>query len=153
MHGLTVSLHLLAVIVWVGGMAFALLVLRPASGPLDPPLRLALWERTLRRFFGWVWAAVILLPATGLWIIFDVYGGFGRLPFHLHLMQGIGWLMLLVFLHLWFVPYARFRAALAAGERPAASAALDRIRKAVTANLVLGLVNAVIGASGRFWTA
>jgi hypothetical protein len=29
-------LHILSAVVWVGGMFFALVVLRPASGPLDP---------------------------------------------------------------------------------------------------------------------
>lgn len=153
MQPLMVSVHALAAVVWVGGMAFALLVLRPSAGPLDPPVRLELWQRVFARFFSWVWAAAVLLPATGLWMIFDRHGGFGGLPVHLHLMHGIGWVMLAVFLYLWFAPHARFKAARAAGEAPAAAAALDRIRKAVTVNLVLGAVNVVIGASGAYWTA
>lgn len=153
MISLMIALHVLAAIVWVGGMAFALFVLRPAAGPLDPPVRLALWQRSFERFFVWVWAAVILLPLSGLWLIFGQYGGFQALPVHLHLMHGIGWIMVLVFLHLWFAPYKRFKTALAAGDPPAAAAALDQIRKLVTANLALGLINAAIGASGRYWIA
>ena len=49
-----VSLHILAAIVWIGGMFFAVLVLRPAAGPLEPPDRLALWRRVFARFFPWV---------------------------------------------------------------------------------------------------
>ncbi len=147
-----IALHVLAAIVWVGGMAFALMVLRPAAGPLEPPQRLALWQRVFERFFVWVWAAVILLPATGLWLIFFQHGGFAGLPLHLHLMHGIGWIMVLLFLHLWFVPYRRFKKALAANEVPAAAQALDQIRKIVATNLTIGLINAVIGSSGSYWT-
>lgn len=146
------AVHVLAAIVWVGGMAFALQVLRPAAGPLEPPVRLALWQRSFERFFTWVWAAVILLPLTGLWLIFGQYGGFEGLPVHLHLMHGIGWIMVLIFLHLWFAPYRRFKAALAADDLPGAATALDQIRKLVSVNLVIGLINAAIGASGRYWT-
>jgi uncharacterized membrane protein len=66
-------------------------------------------------------------------------------------MHGLGWVMVLVFLHLWFAPYARFRKALAANDVPEAGKQLNSIRLLVTANLYLGLVNAVVGASGRFW--
>ena len=152
MNALMITVHVLAAIIWVGGMAFALMVLRPSAGPLDPPIRLALWQRVFGRFFIWVWAAVILLPLTGIWLIIFQYGGWQDLPLHLHLMQVIGWIMVLIFLHLWFVPYRRFTAALAAGEPPAAAEALDQIRKLVLTNLVLGLITAAIGASGRYWT-
>ena len=66
-------------------------------------------------------------------------------------MHGIVWLMVLIYLHLWFTYYARFKAALAIGERPAAAINLNRIRWTVTANLALGLITAIIGASGRYW--
>ncbi len=146
-----VSLHILAAIVWIGGMFFAVLVLRPAAGPIEPPERLALWRRVFARFFPWVWLALILLLVTGNWMIFEGFGGFAHLPFHIHLMHGIGWLMALIFLHLWFAPYKRFKAALDTGETPVAAASLNQIRWIVTANLALGLINAVIGASGRYW--
>ena len=45
-----VAFHVVAAVIWVGGMFFALLVLRPSTGPLDPPTRLALWQRVLRAF-------------------------------------------------------------------------------------------------------
>ena len=146
-----VSLHILAAIVWIGGMFFAILVLRPAAGPLEPPERLALWRRVFARFFPWVWLAVALLLATGYWMIFQGFDGFAHLPLHIHLMHGIGLLMALIYCHLWFAPYKRFKAALDAGETPVAAASLNQIRWIVTANLALGLITAVIGASGRYW--
>ncbi len=150
MLSLLVILHVLAAIVWVGGMGFALMSLRPAAGPLDGPVRLGLWQRVFRRFFVWVWISVCVLPVSGYAMIVMQWGGLQAMPLHAHLMHGIGWVMVLVFLYLWFGPYRQFRTALPENP-PAAAAALDRIRQTVTANFVLGLVNAAIGASGRYW--
>ena len=61
------SLHLLAALVWVGGMFFAWMVLRPAAvAALEAPPRLKLWLEVFPRFFYWVWAAVILVRITGV---------------------------------------------------------------------------------------
>ncbi|OGT84747.1 MAG: hypothetical protein A3G96_00465 [Gammaproteobacteria bacterium RIFCSPLOWO2_12_FULL_52_10] len=148
---IAITLHLLSVIVWVGGMFFAHIVLRPAAGGLEPKIRLPLWGRTLGRFFPWVWAAVVMLVISGYWMILGYRDGFAELPVYLHLMQGIGWLMILLFLHLWFAPYRRFKQALAAEMFSDAASNLNQIRRIVTANLILGLINAVIGASGAYW--
>jgi uncharacterized membrane protein len=144
---LALILHVLSAIVWVGGMFFALIVLRPASGPLDPPARLALWRRVFDGFFPWVFAAIVLLLLSGFTLLLGGYAG-GR---HVDLMMGIGIVMVLIFLHLFFAPWKRFRAALAAGDNPAAAAQLNQIRILVTINLVLGLVTAAIGSGGRYW--
>ncbi|MFQ5661094.1 MAG: CopD family protein [Gammaproteobacteria bacterium] len=146
-----IALHLLSTIVWVGGMFFALLVLRPASVDLETEDRLPLWGRTFGKFFPWIWTAVIVLLISGYWMIFGFWGGFARLPVYLHLMQAIGWLMILLFLHLWFAPYRRFKKALAADDLSEAARNLNQIRQLVTTNLVLGLINAIIGASGAYW--
>ena len=148
---IAIALHIVAAVIWVGGMFFAVYVQRPAAGPMPPPDRVALWGRALGRFLSWVWIMIAVLLASGYWMIFAGFGGFAKLPLYLNLMQGIGWLMVLVFLHLWFAPYRRFRRALAAGETAEAGRNLDIIRKLVTANLYLGLINAAIGASGPYW--
>jgi uncharacterized membrane protein len=149
---IAVALHSMAAVVWVGGMFFAVLVLRPSAGALEPSDRLPLWGRVFEKFFPWVWASIVLLLASGYWMIFAGMGGFAELSLPVNLMQGIGWLMVLIYLHLWFAPYARFKTALAAGDLPVAAANHNKIRYAVTANIVLGLINAIIGASGRFWS-
>src|SRR5205085_3307194 len=110
--------HTLAAVVWVGGMFFALLMLRPATGPLEPGPRLELWSRVLDRFFVWVIAAIVLLLASGYGMIFGVYAGFRGIGLHIHLMQGIGIVMMLLFFHLYFAPWRRFRAALAVPDLP-----------------------------------
>ena len=144
---LALVLHEWSVIIWVGGMFFALVVLRPASGPFDPPARLALWRRAFTGFFPWVFAAIVLLLVSGFTLFL---GGYAIGP-HIHAMMGIGILMMLIFLHLYFAPWKRFRVALDAGDNAAAAAQLNQIRILVTINLILGLLTAAIGASGRFW--
>lgn len=151
MSAIAVALHALAAVIWVGGMFFAYQVQRPATGPMDAPVRLALWGRTFARFFQWVWGSVVVLLATGFWLIFDVFGGFAGVGLHVHIMMGVGILMMLIYAHLWFAPYARFRAALAAGQFPEAGKQLNTIRQIVGTNLVLGLIVVAIGASGRYW--
>ncbi|MBV8775625.1 MAG: CopD family protein, partial [Alphaproteobacteria bacterium] len=130
-------LHIVSAVVWVGGMFFALLALRPATGPLDPPVRLALWQRVFERFFPWVFAAIVLLLLSGYAMVFGVFGGFANAGLHVHIMQGIGIVMMLIFLHLYFAPWRRFRAALAAGNPTGAAAQLSQIRILVTVNLIL----------------
>jgi uncharacterized membrane protein len=148
---IALSLHALAAAVWVGGMFFALLALRPATLQLEPPARLELWSGVLGRFFGWVMAAIALLLATGYSMVFGVYAGFSGIGRHVHIMQGIGIIMMLLFFHLYFAPWRRFRAALARQDHAAAAAQLIQIRWIVTANLLLGLLTVAVGSSGRYW--
>ena len=147
-----VALHALAAVVWVGGMFFAYMVLRPSAGPLEPPLRLALWQRVFRRFFPWVWLSIILLLVSGYAMLFLRFGGFAGAGPHIHVMQVTGILMMLLFFHLFFVPWRRFSHAVETGTFPEAAKALNQIRRIVAINLVLGLVTVTVGASGRFWS-
>ena len=145
-------LHILSAVVWVGGMFFALLVLRPSTGPLDATLRLGLWLRVLDRFFAWVFVAIVVLLLTGFMVIVAVFGGFAGLRLYVNLMMLIGIMMMLLFFHLYFAPWRRFRAAMAAGDNAAAAVQLNQIRIIVTINLILGLVTVAIGSSGRYWS-
>lgn len=144
-------LHVFSAVAWVGGMFFALLVLRPASGPLDSQARLALWERVFARFFAWVFAAIVLLLASGYTMIVWVFGGFGSIRPHINIMQAGGIVMMLAFFHVYFAPWRRFRAALARGDPAEAARQLNQIRWIVTANLILGLFTVAVGSTGRYW--
>ena len=71
---IAISLHVLAAVIWVGGMFFAYMALRPVAAKLlEPAVRLSLWVRTLTRFFIWVWLAVIIVPVSGYWMIFSAF--------------------------------------------------------------------------------
>lgn len=148
---LALVLHGISAVLWVGGMFFAHQCLRPALGDMQPPDRLRLWSRVFPKFFAWVWATVAVLPLTGYFVIFDVFGGFSSSPIHIHLMHGVGWLMIIIYLYLQFRPYAAFKRAVAAEAWPDAKTALDSIRQIVGFNLILGLITVALGASGRFW--
>lgn len=142
-------LHQLAAVIWVGGMFFAYVVLRPAALELEPPHRLTLWTRVFTRFFPWVWVAVIVLPLTGLGLIFRKFGGMGSSPLHVHLMLVLGLVMIVIYLHVYFAPWRRLRAAVAVQDWPAGGRALAGIRRLVGLNVVLGLLVAALVAAGR----
>ena len=145
------AIHILAAVIWVGGMFFAYMALRPSAGPLEPALRLPLWHRVFARFFPWVWASILALLASGYGMVFLFLGGFRGVGLHVHVMQGTGIVMILLFLHLFFAPWRRFQGAIAAGDLPAAGKNLETIRILVATNLILGLITVVVGATGRYW--
>lgn len=135
-------LHVLSDIVWIGGMFLAYLCVRPAAAAvLEPPQRLRLWAGIFQRFFPWVWASVALLVITG----FAMMGQLGRIPAYVHLMTFIGFVMAAVFVYIVFGPYAQLKAAVAGGDWKRGAPALNRIRTLVGTNLVLGLVNVTVG--------
>ena len=149
---LAIPLHVLSVVIWVGGMFFAHMALRPvAAKQLEPPVRLALMQAVLGRFFPWVWFAVIALLATGFWMIFSVYGGFGGLAVHVHLMTAMGLVMMVVFFYIYFVPWPALTKEVAAMNWPDAGKALARIRILIGFNMVLGLLTVLVSTGGMYW--
>lgn len=152
MTALAIALHVLAAIAWVGGMVFAHQFQRPAAARLDPAQRLPLWRATFARFFPVVWVSIAVLLVTGYWMIFGTYGGFANTGVHVHIMHLTGWVMMLLFFHVYFAPYRRLCRALDAGDLPGAGAQLNQIRRIVGINMVLGLATATIGSSGRYWS-
>ena len=151
MAALAFALHILGAVVWVGGMFAIYICLRPALVTLEPPQRLRLMRVTFQKFFPWVWTAVLLLLASGYSMVFIVFGGFAGAGLHVHLMQGIGWLMIALFVWLFHGPWLAFKSAVDAEGWPRAGTSLDRIRQIISINLPLGLIVVLIGASGRFW--
>ena len=145
---IAVSLHVLAAVVWVGGMFFAYMALRPVAAKLlEPAVRLSLWSRTLTRFFIWVWLAIIIIPVTGYWIIFSQFGGFAGVAWYIHVMQALGIIMILIFLHVFFAPFKRLRRAVNEENYQEGGKSLAQIRKLVGINLLIGLLT-IIAAIG-----
>jgi uncharacterized membrane protein len=164
LYAVMLFLHVLAVVVWVGGMFLMHFAVRPvAVAQLPPPQRLPLLADILGRFFGWVTAAVLLVLATGLAMIVGIGAAAGaaeagRSAFgegmrlahvSVHLMFGIGLLMSLIFAFVRLVPFVRLRRALAGPALPAAAAQLDLIRRAVAINLALGVATLGVATLGR----
>ena len=152
MTALAVALHVAGAVVWVGGMFLIYVCLRPALGALEPPQRMRLMRITFQKFFPWVWIAILALLGSGYWLMFTNFGGFAGARMHIHLMQGLGWIMIALFLWLFHGPWLKFKRAVDAENWPEAGANLNRIRQIVAVNMPLGLIVAIVGASGRYWS-
>jgi uncharacterized membrane protein len=148
---LLLAAHILGALFWVGGMAFAYTILRPAAAPLEGPVRLTLWRDVFKRFLPWVGVSIVALLVSGYAMMFLVYGGFARAPLYIHVMQGTGILMMLLYLHLYFAPWQRLQKTVQAADWQNAGKQLAMIRKLVAINLALGVITVLIGSTGRFW--
>lgn len=149
---IAITLHLLATVIWVGGMFFAYIALRPVAGSLlEPPVRQALWVGVFKRFFVWVWLAIITLLVSGFWMIFAELGGMGNLGLHINIMLGLGIFMMLLFMHVYFGPFRRLQHAVIESNWETGGAKLNQIRLLVKTNLILGLLLIIIATSGRYW--
>ncbi|WP_457787685.1 CopD family protein [Pseudomonas sp. PL-6] len=141
------TLHLLAALIWVGGMFFAWMILRPAAVQvLEAPARLRLWLSVFQRFFVWVWAAVLVLPVSGVGMLHLGYGGFDTAPRYVHIMMGLYLAMLALFLRIQALQLPELRRAVEAENWPAGGEVLGRIRKVVGSNLLIGLLLVSIAA-------
>jgi uncharacterized membrane protein len=141
LYWLLKTVHVLCAVIWVGGMFFAYVVLRPSLSVLDPPGRMALHGQVFRRFFLIIWHAMPLIVLTGLVMIFAVFGGMAGVRWNVHLMMLLGLVMAAIFLAIFFGPYRTFRVA-------PGPASLEAIRKLIGINLVLGLLITVIAVLG-----
>ena len=147
MRDLWIFLHLLGVVVWIGGMSFAHFCLRPAAMQWPPPQRLPLMAGALGRFFGQVSVALVLLWISGVAMMLQV--GFARSPGTWHAMMGIALVMTIVFGVIRLRHYPKLLGAIASADWPSAGAALNAIRVLVTVNLGLGLLTIAIATLGR----
>lgn len=147
-YALLYASHVLAAVIWVGGMFFAWAILRPAAvGQLQPPERLRLWEDVFRRFFVWVWVAVVVLPVAGLGIWHMRFAGFAGAPPYVHTMAGLYLVMLALFLRIQLILLPRLQQAVAAERWAEGGAVLGRIRHVVGGNLLLGLLVIALAAA------
>ena len=152
--GIALFLHILAAVIWVGGMFFAHVVLRPvAAGQLEPPVRLALWVGVFKRFFPLVFAAIAILLVTGYWMILSFYGGFDAVGLHVHIMIWAGYVMMLIFFHLFFAPFKRLKRAVASEDWATGGKSLAQIRSLVGVNLLIGIAIIAIASGGRYLLA
>jgi uncharacterized membrane protein len=145
---LSLFLHVLSVVVWVGGMFFAYMALRPvAAGVLEPPQRLTLWAGVFDKFFPWVWVSVVLILLTGLHMLM-VFGG-ASAPLYALAMLVLGVAMMAIFAHVFFSPYKKLKRAVGEQDWKAGGAALAQIRMLIGINLSLGLLTIAVVFIGR----
>src|SRR5882762_4005158 len=102
------ALHLLCAVLWVGGMFFAYVVLRPSLAAIEPPQRMLLHTQVFRKFFLVIWHAMPVILLTGFAML-GLIGGMATAPWQIHAMLALGLLMAAVFLAIFFGPYRQFR--------------------------------------------
>ena len=150
---IAIVLHLLPAVIWVGGMFFAYMALRPvAASQLEPPARLSLWVGVFNRFFPWVFASIALILASGFWIVYAVFGGFAATGLYVHVMLVLGILMMQIFFHVFFAPFKRLKQSVAKEDWPNGGRYLAQIRMLIGINLLLGLFTIAVASGGRYFT-
>jgi uncharacterized membrane protein len=150
MYPLLLFIHVSAVAVWVGGMFFSVFCLGPALAGLDAPKRVAAAQRALERFLTAVSLAILAILGSGLGMLLPV--GLRYAPLSWHLMGGMGLVMIALYGHIVFGPFRRAQAAAAREDWPAAGAALEKVRRWVIINLILGLGTIAVATIGRLMT-
>ncbi|MFO2463887.1 CopD family protein [Pseudomonas sp. 15FMM2] len=145
---LAYTLHLLAALVWVGGMFFAWMILRPAAvAALEGPARLRLWVNVFQRFFVWVWVAVLVLPISGVGLLHLRFSGFETAPRYVQIMMGLFVVMTALFIRIQALNLPQLRTAVEAEDWAAGAAVLGQIRRLVGVNLVIGLVVVAVASA------
>lgn len=145
MYEIVKLVHLVAAIVWMGGMTFMLFALRPAAlATLDAQPRARLMGAVWQRFFVMVMVAIVLLFTTGTNLYTTTFRaakaatGAGVVPLGWNAMLVIGIVMMLVFGHIYFAGFAKYKRAVAAEQWPDAAKAAGQIHTLVVGNFVLG---------------
>jgi uncharacterized membrane protein len=134
------ALHLLCAVVWVGGMFFAYVVLRPSMAAIEAPQRMLLHTRVFKKFFLVIWHGMPVILLSGGAMI-ALQWDMATAPWQIQAMMGLGLVMAAVFLAIVFGPYRQFRRTT---DRNRMASSLDSIRKLIGVNLVLGLVTVIV---------
>ncbi|MBF0399420.1 MAG: hypothetical protein HQL90_01485 [Magnetococcales bacterium] len=147
---LLLALHVLAAVIWVGGMFFAHMFLRPAASTMELEPRVNLWCNVLSRFFPWIWGITLVIPLSGYTLLLTLFEP-AYASWYIILMQGLGWSMISVFTFTFFTYYRKMKRMVHRQLIPEAGLYLNRIRNMVSINLILGIGTILIAVTGRFW--
>lgn len=147
-----ITLHVLAVIVWIGGMFFSFTALRPTLNSLDTLTAARLWAGVLGRFLPWVWGAIAVILASGVYMVFNSYDGFAHVPWFVQFMMGVGLMMMAAMGHVTFAPFKRLKGAVARNDEAAAAKSMGQIRMIMAVTLALGVVVVIVIMSGAYFS-
>lgn len=145
MYELVKLLHLVAGVIWLGGMTFMLLALRPAvMAQMEPQPRARLMASIWGRFFPVVLGSILVLFFTGMNLYTTAFRaiktatGAGSVPLGWNLMVIAGLVMMLVFGHIFFAGFRKFKRALVQNDWPIVAATSTQIHRLMIVNFVLG---------------
>jgi len=149
---IALTLHLIAINVWVGGTFFVVVVMSRVIATLEPYQQLIIWRKTLARFSTLVWLAIVVLLITGSWMIYRIYGGLGNAPLYVLIMALLALLMMTVFIITFFVPYRHFKQAIQAQDIETCQRKLETVRLLGKVNMAIGLcVVIIIGIGPHYY--
>lgn len=140
---LVLALHLISIIMWIGGGAYAAVVLRPSLSLLDQTQRNSVHLQTMARFFKGLTHAIPTTLITG-WLLVLHEGGFANAPWTTNVMQLLGLIMAALFVRMYMVTYQKLRRAI----RPQASG-FDSVRKQVLVIVALGIITVLAASLGH----
>lgn len=138
MHSIALMFHILAAVIWVGGLFFCYALLRPALGTIDEQQRLTIWAKTLKKFFPWVWLCIVVFLATGFYMI-SLLGGFSAIGMHIYVMGGLAIIMIVIFKFVYAAPFQHLCRGVEEKKWEVAAFALGTIKTLVAINLLLGI--------------
>lgn len=140
-------LHLIAGIVWMGGMTFMLFALRPAAiAVMEAQPRAILMGQVWKRFYAMVLVSIVVLFATGTHLYTATFRatrlatGDGGVPLGWNIMLVLGLAMMLIFGHIYFAGFKKYKRAVAAGDWPLTGKAAGLIHTMTLINFSLGWI-------------
>jgi uncharacterized membrane protein len=145
------ALHIVSVIIWIGGLFLAFVALKPGMLPIDAEARLAVWQHGFGRFLPWSWLCVVTLLLSGFAMVFLGFSGLTALPAHVRAMMALGVLTAGLYAYLLFLPWRGFRHAMLKFDWPTAETKIAQVRRVMGVTLVIGLAAAIVGAAGRYY--
>jgi uncharacterized membrane protein len=145
-------IHVLAVVLWIGGVAFVTLALIPAIRDGHPPgQRLAQFHRVEARFSGQARIWVALTGASGLWMLWrgQIWDRFTTPDFWwMHAMVAV-WLVFAAMLYV-IEPLALHRRMARSATPERDFARLETLHRLLLAASLITIAGAVGGAHGLF---
>jgi uncharacterized membrane protein len=150
---IAITLHVIAVVIWIGGMFLGVVAVRPTLAQEGMPARARLFAGIVGRFLPWAWAAVVTLLLTGFYMVFTSFdGGLSGTPWFVRLMMGVGIFMMMLLGHASFVPYKRLKRAVASNDEALAAKSIRQMTLVMMVNLALGLIVILSAMMGAYFS-
>jgi uncharacterized membrane protein len=150
MHKLWIFLHLVGVVVWLGGMFFLLHCLRPSLEAIEGPQRPKLMLAVQGKFFKMVTVSLVLIWGSGLAMLGTaISNGLKPWPVGWHVMITLAAVMTILFFYIRFSLFAQAQRAFAAAKPGELGPIMEKIRICVMTNMGLGFVVVAAAIFGR----
>jgi uncharacterized membrane protein len=143
-------LHIVAVIVWLGGLFWLSVTARPSAQHVDAAGTPQFWQGFLSRFFVPATIAIVVVVASGIAMVKLKFGGFAHMP-HIHRANmAIGLPAIGLYVFLVTVLWRRYRRAGAGNDRHATASTAKQMSTVIAIIMALGVVASVVSAVGRY---